>query len=81
MRLSGKTALVTGAGRGIGRSIALKLAAEGANLVLNELDEKPGVEVVAEIAGRGRKQTNRPGSAAPPTSPALSRLDIKPTGG
>jgi len=61
MRLSGKTALVTGAGRGIGRSIALKLAAEGANLVLNELDEKPGVEVVAEIAGRGGRAVLVPG--------------------
>jgi len=34
-RLDGKTAIVTGAGRGIGRSIAKELAATGANVVIN----------------------------------------------
>jgi 3-oxoacyl-[acyl-carrier protein] reductase len=54
-KLDGKTAIVTGAGRGIGRSIALKLAAEGANVVVNDLDDDPAKEVVEEIANIGGK--------------------------
>ncbi|HCF6450015.1 SDR family NAD(P)-dependent oxidoreductase [Pseudomonas aeruginosa] len=51
--LQGKTALVTGAGRGIGRCVALKLAAEGARVVLNDLDAAPAAAVLAEIRGAG----------------------------
>jgi 3-oxoacyl-[acyl-carrier protein] reductase len=46
-RLRGKVALVTGGGRGIGRAVCLKLAGEGARLVINDLD----AEVANEIAG------------------------------
>ena len=52
-KLSGQTAIVTGAGQGIGRSIAQKLAAEGAHVVANDLDEAACEEVAAEIAGNG----------------------------
>lgn len=52
-KLQGKTAIVSGSGRGIGRSIALKLAAEGANVVVNDLDIDPARSVVDEITKAG----------------------------
>ncbi len=61
-RLNGKTALVTGAGRGSGRGVALLLAAEGANVVVNDpgvnldgsgSDAGPAQQVVNEIKTRG----------------------------
>lgn len=54
-KLQGKVAYVTGSGRGIGRAIALKLASEGASVVINDLDAEPANEVVAEINGAGGK--------------------------
>lgn len=55
MRLSGKTAIVTGARRGIGRAIALALAREGANVVVSDISQKDCQKVVDEIEGMGRR--------------------------
>ncbi|MES2298942.1 MAG: SDR family oxidoreductase [Pseudomonadota bacterium] len=52
-KLSGKIALVSGSGRGIGRAIAMKLASEGARLVINDLDADPAQEVVEAIRAIG----------------------------
>jgi len=47
--LDRKGALVSGSGRGIGKAIALKLASEGASVVVNDLDEAPAKETIAEV--------------------------------
>lgn len=54
MKLQNKTALVTGASRGIGRGIAQKLASEGARVAVNyRSDEKAALEVVSQIESAG----------------------------
>lgn len=53
MRLAGKVAVVTGAGRGIGRAIALAYAAEGAHVVVADRDADTAKGTTAEIAALG----------------------------
>ncbi len=54
--LAGRTALVTGSGRNIGRAIALSLASQGANVVVNGHSDRASVDaVVAEIGAAGGK--------------------------
>src|SRR6516162_8870880 len=62
MNLEDKAGIITGAGRGIGRSVALLMASEGAKVIVNDpgagrngevTTERPADEVVAEIAKAG----------------------------
>src|SRR6476659_4377967 len=56
MRFENKVALITGSGRGIGKAIALQLASEGANIVVNFFrNRKPAEETAAEIQALGRR--------------------------
>jgi 3-oxoacyl-[acyl-carrier protein] reductase len=63
-KLAGKVALVTGSGRGIGRSTALKLASEGAAIVVNDMDEGPAAAVIDEIKSGGGKAVACVGNVA-----------------
>ena len=73
--LNGKTAIVTGAGRGIGRDIALMMASYGARVVVNDLgaaadgdgaDAGPAADVVAEIKAADGEAVANFGSVADP---------------
>ncbi|PVZ52531.1 3-oxoacyl-ACP reductase [Pseudomonas sp. B1(2018)] len=65
-KLEGKVALITGSGRGIGRAIALKLAADGARVVVNDLDTEPAQEVVEAIKAMGGEAVACIGSVSAP---------------
>ncbi len=52
-KLQGKVAIVSGSGRGIGRSIAMKLASEGARVVINDLDPVPAEQTLKDIQAAG----------------------------
>jgi NAD(P)-dependent dehydrogenase (short-subunit alcohol dehydrogenase family) len=82
VRLDGRVAIVTGAGRGIGRSVALLLARHGASVVVNDLgaaldgsgsDATPAQQVVAEIGDAGGKAT---ANAADVSDPGASEALI-----
>jgi 3-oxoacyl-[acyl-carrier protein] reductase len=67
--LKGRTALVTGAGRGIGRAIAQKLAEAGASVMLNDLDRDPVFETGMLIDGAGGQAKALPGDVTAPGFP------------
>lgn len=55
MRLEGKTAIVTGAGSGFGAGIARKFAAEGATVMVADINEEAAMNIAAEIGGQSRQ--------------------------
>lgn len=60
--LRGKVAVITGSSRGIGRSIALAMSAQGAAVVVNGRDEQAVANTTAEIINRGGRAISVPGS-------------------
>ena len=55
MDLTGKRAIVTGAGQGIGKAIALKLARHGADVIVDDINPETAPQVAQEIQALGRK--------------------------
>jgi 3-oxoacyl-[acyl-carrier protein] reductase len=80
--LAGKSALVTGSGRGIGRALASKLAACGASVMLTDIDEEPLREAAAAAGPHARSLTgdltspNFPQQLVDATVAAFGSLDI-----
>lgn len=59
-RLEGRVAIVTGAGQGIGRAIALGMAREGASVVVAEINPDNAAQVQKEVEGLGRRALGIP---------------------
>jgi meso-butanediol dehydrogenase/(S,S)-butanediol dehydrogenase/diacetyl reductase len=62
--LAGRRALVTGAGRGIGRAIALRLARDGADVVVNDRDERTADDTAREVRALGPRSVTAVGDLA-----------------
>jgi 3-oxoacyl-[acyl-carrier protein] reductase len=69
--IDGKVAIVTGSGRGIGAASAKKLAAEGASLVVSDIDSAPAEETVAAIRKAGGRAIAVVGDVTDPAFPSL----------
>lgn len=65
-KLEGKIAIVTGSGRGIGQAIAMKLASEGARLVVNDLDAGPAEETISKVRALGSEAASCIGDVTAP---------------
>jgi 3-oxoacyl-[acyl-carrier protein] reductase len=82
MRFVDKVAIVTGAGQGIGEAYAKALAAEGAAVVIAEINEEQGMKVAAQIQGSGaRAHFVRTDVASPDSAVALAGETVRVFGG
>ncbi|MDO8474630.1 MAG: SDR family NAD(P)-dependent oxidoreductase [Candidatus Rokubacteria bacterium] len=70
MELKGQVAIVTGAGRGIGRATALELARQGADVVIAELDQAGAKRTAEEVGALGRRAVVAP-------TDVTSRADLR----
>jgi meso-butanediol dehydrogenase/(S,S)-butanediol dehydrogenase/diacetyl reductase len=70
MELKGQIAIVTGAGRGIGRAIALELARQGAEIVIAEMDQAGAKRTAEEVGALGRRSLAT-------TTDVTSRADLR----
>ncbi|HEV8312089.1 MAG TPA: SDR family NAD(P)-dependent oxidoreductase, partial [Burkholderiaceae bacterium] len=68
--LDGKTAIITGAGGGLGRAYSLLLAGEGAAIVVNDMNADAAAKVVDEIARAGGRAAACVGDVSTPSSGA-----------
>lgn len=80
--LENKTAIITGAGSGIGRAISLLYSKEGANVVVSDIDEKGGNETVEQIKAKGGKAIFiKANTGKPEDHEALVKAAVKEYGG
>lgn len=80
--LENKVAIITGAGSGIGKAISLLYAKEGAKIVVSDIDEKSGNEVVSQIKeGGGEAAFMKADTSKPDDSKSLAEQAVKQFGG
>jgi NAD(P)-dependent dehydrogenase (short-subunit alcohol dehydrogenase family) len=80
--LENKVAIVTGAGSGIGREVALSYASEGAKVVVSDINEKGGKDVVAEFIKKGNDAIFiKANTADPKEQESLVKETVKHFGG
>lgn len=79
--LNNRTAIITGAGSGIGKAVALLMAAEGANIVVSDISEENGKEAVDELEQKGGKAIFvKADSSSPKDNEALVAAAVKEFG-